>query len=163
MSDIAKPTTDQFYNRYSSKKSLTSILLNGALFACNASQLKLILTKGFINTSDPKWFICIILICLSLTIQIIMLCFQGIITNSNIVDDLKKNFLNKLNNINLVLTAIVFCVNIFSNIFVHLNDQNNRMFSGADNILTNSNDYPLFPSPPADLPSEWNINFSENP
>lgn len=111
---------EKFYNNYATKKTFSNGLMDGALLATNASQLRFLLTDGFIKTEDPKWVISIILVTASIISQVIMLVILGLLANSNLANKSKKWYINTMNNVVLVLTGVVFCLNIITNVFIQV-------------------------------------------
>ena len=53
--------------------------MDGALLATNAAQLRVLLSEGFLDTKDPKWFISIILVSCSLGAQLLVLVLLGLL------------------------------------------------------------------------------------
>ncbi len=113
-----------WYDKYATKKTFSNGLMDGALLATNAAQLRTLLTTGFYNKEDPKWYISISLVATSLCCQIIMLILCGVLANNNLTDRNKSTYLNVINNIVLVLTGIIFCLNIIVNVFVQIDFTN---------------------------------------
>lgn len=69
--------------------------MDGALLATNAGQLRFLLSDGFFNPKDPKWFISIILVSASIIFQVIMLIILAYLANNNLA--------NKRKNLTLIL------------------------------------------------------------
>ena len=94
--------------------------MDGALLATNAAQLRQLLTEGFIHPNDPKWIISIILVSISIIAQLVVLVILGYLANNTLANKAKKPYLNIMNDMVLVLTGIIFCLNIVSNVFIQI-------------------------------------------
>lgn len=119
------PTRDEtFFNHYATKKTISNGFLDGALLATNVAQLKVILSDGIIDTKDAKWWISVVLVSTSVLAQIIMLIVLGYLANNNLANRRKKSYINFMNNVALVLTGIVFVLNIITNVLVQIDFTN---------------------------------------
>ena len=111
--------TGNWYDKYATKKTFSNGLMDGALLATSAGQLRSLLSNGY-DKSDPKWYISISLVTTSVFCQVFMLILCAILANNNLADKAKSNYLNVLNNIVLVMTGAIFCFNIIVNVFVQV-------------------------------------------
>ena len=94
--------------------------MDGALLATNAAQLRTLLTEGFIHPNDPKWIISISLVSTSIVAQLVILVILGYLANNTLANKAKKPYLDIMNNMVLVLTGIIFCLNIVTNVFIQI-------------------------------------------
>lgn len=94
--------------------------MDGALLATNAAQLRQLLTEGFLNTKDPKWFISIILVVTSIILQLLTIFILAYLANNNLGDRLKRRYINTMNNVVLLMSGIIFVINIISNVFIQI-------------------------------------------
>lgn len=115
---------ETFFNHYATKKTVSNGFLDGALIATNVGQLKILLSDGIIDTKDAKWWISLVLVGTSVLIQIIMLIVLGYLANNNLANRRKKSYINFMNNVALVLTGIVFVLNIIINVLVQIDFTN---------------------------------------
>ncbi|CAF0811382.1 unnamed protein product [Brachionus calyciflorus] len=99
--------------------------MDGALLATNAAQLRLLLTEGFMYPKDPKWVISISLVVASIIAQLAILVICGYLANNTLANRAKKAYLEAMNNIVLVLTGVIFCLNIITNVFIQIDFTNN--------------------------------------
>lgn len=74
----------------------------------------------FFDIQDPKWFISMCLVCSSILLQVIILVLSGVLVNTNILNRKRSNFLNIINNLVLILTGLLFGINICVNVFVQI-------------------------------------------
>ena len=120
--------------------------MDGALLATNAAQLKLLLSKGFYDTNDPKWYVSIVLVSASLASQVLILGLLGVLAQKDLADRTKKTMINRMNNFVLLLTGIVFCLNIITNVFIQLDADKLQL---ATTSAPSVNDFIEFSSPPS--------------
>lgn len=76
------------------------------------------------DVNDVKWWISVVLVATSVFAQIIMLMILGYLANKNLANRRKKSYINFMNNMALVLTGIVFVLNIVSNVLVQIDFTN---------------------------------------
>ena len=95
-----------------------------ALLATNVGQLKVLLSNGFIDQKDPKWWVSIVLVSTSIIAQVVMLLILGYLANNNLANRRKKSYINFMNNVALVLTGVVFCLNIITTVFIQIDFTN---------------------------------------
>lgn len=98
--------------------------MDGALLAANAAQLRLLLTDGFIHPKDPKWVISISMVVASIIAQCIILIILAYLAKNNLANKAKKPYLDIMNNVVLILTGIIFCLNIITNVFIQIDFTN---------------------------------------
>ena len=82
--------------------------------ATNAAQLRTLLSEEYLNgsTKDPKWIISLVFVSASLISQVIILVLLGVLANNNLANRAKKSYLNVMNDIVLVLSGIIFALNV---------------------------------------------------
>jgi hypothetical protein len=122
--------------------------MDGALLAVNAGQLRVLLTQGFLDPSDPKWLISIILVSSSIVAQLIMLVILGVLANNNFANRAKKGFINVMHDIVLILTGIIFCVNVITSVFIQVD------FTDILNKVTSASVWPASTSPELEFNSK---------
>lgn len=119
------PTREEtFFNHYATKKTVSNGFLDVALLATNVGQLKVLLSNGFIDQKDPKWWVSIVLVSTSIIAQVVMLLILGYLANNNLANRRKKSYINFMNNVALVLTGVVFCLNIITTVFIQIDFTN---------------------------------------
>ncbi|RNA11469.1 ninjurin-2-like isoform X1 [Brachionus plicatilis] len=126
---------DKFFNIYATKKTFSNGLMDGALLAANAAQLRLLLTDGFIYPKDPKWIISITLVIASIISQCVIFIILAYLAKNNLANKAKKPYLDAMNNVVLILTGIIFCLNVITNVFIQI-DFTNILGSTVSNIPT---------------------------
>jgi hypothetical protein len=122
--------------------------MDGALLAVNAGQLRVLLTQGFLDPSDPKWLISIILVSSSIVAQLVMLVILGVLANNNFANRAKKGFINIMHDIVLILTGIIFCVNVITSVFIQVD------FTEILNKVTSASIWTVSNSPEAEYNSK---------
>lgn len=89
--------------------------MDGALLATNASQLRTLLSDEYLNgPRDPKWIISLIFVSASILSQVIILVLLGVLANNNLANRAKKSYINVMNDIVLVLSGIIFALNVIN-------------------------------------------------
>lgn len=73
---------------------------------------------------NRNWIVSISLVISSLFGQVLLLILTGVLANKNVA--IKKNvyYTNIVNNMVLILSGILFCVNIIVNIFIQMETSN---------------------------------------
>ncbi|XP_019747030.1 ninjurin-2 [Hippocampus comes] len=97
-------------NHYATKKSAAQSMLDVALLMANSSQLKTVLYVG----PQYRFYIpLIILLCLSITLQVIVGLLLVFIVKYDLNDVRKHAKLNRMNNVATVLVFFTVLINIF--------------------------------------------------
>lgn len=97
--------------------------MDGAILATNAAQLKMLLSNQTM-LNDTLWFISLILVSASITFQVLLAIFLSLLARNNLEDGKQKKTNERLNNLVLILTGIVFAINILTNILVQVDLEN---------------------------------------
>jgi hypothetical protein len=118
---------DFFFNKYTTKKTLSAGLIIGGLLAANAGQLRVLLADQMMNTRDAKWLVPFVLVCFSGAAQLVLLVLLAILANCSLAitavgdgERRRRNGLAIVNTVVLVISGMVFCVNIVSNVFIQI-------------------------------------------
>ncbi|XP_077368076.1 ninjurin-1 [Festucalex cinctus] len=97
-------------NHYATKKSAAQSMLDVALLMANSSQLKTVLYVG----PQYRFYIpLVVLLCLSITLQVIVGLLLVFIVKYDLNDVRKHAKLNRMNNVATVLVFFTVLVNIF--------------------------------------------------
>ena len=100
--------------------------MDGALLATNAAQLRTLLSDDYLDKpKDPRWIVSIVFVSGSLLAQLIILILLGVLANNNLANRTKKSYLNVMNDVVLVLSGIIFALNVyilFIYFCIHLNE-----------------------------------------
>lgn len=97
-------------NQYITKKTVTQGMMDVALLMSNAAQLKALLEVG---KEHPYFYLLIVLVVMSITIQVIVGVIFLILGKTSIVRDDKQLQLDKLNNIVTIFVFFLTVINIF--------------------------------------------------
>ena len=105
-----------FYFNFFIRNSFAIGLLNGALLAATASQLKFVLTDGYMHVPDAKWLVSLVVILASIGLQLVVFVLLAVVANcgSRVARHQSKSHINALNSVILIFCGIIFGLNVSS-------------------------------------------------